>query len=356
MPAACRRLVITLAAGTALLLSGCATLADRIVTPSRKPLLDEKVIADAGAMLGIRRATYRPDAGPSLAYLVVPAARYGFAYAYERGEHGAGIRFSADLSANAGGRPEPVPVKGTVVMLHGWSMDGASMLPWALALGERGYRSILVDLRGHGASAKAAAGYGPAEGEDVAGLVAELQRTGEIQGTAALFGVSYGAVAGLHAAARLRHDIGGVIAMSPYANAADGIRGMFDATRKMRGGSLQARLLHSWLRLRYDDAALDAAIAEAGRRIGTDLATLDTAPTIATTTACIALLHGSDDEFFPIGGARALAGASAQVRFVELEGETHLTAPMRIDLLAGSIADWLDALQEPRCPSFALPA
>jgi hypothetical protein len=42
------------------------------------------------------------------------------------------------------------------------------------------------------------------------------------------------------------------------------------------------------------------------------------------------------------------------VRYVQLRGETHLSLPLRIDLLAGPLSQWLP--QQRACPAFALPA
>ena len=50
-------------------------------------------------------------------------------------------------------------MRGTVVLLHGWMMNGDSMLPWSLQLAESGYRVVTLDLRNHGQS-----GTGPKAG------------------------------------------------------------------------------------------------------------------------------------------------------------------------------------------------
>lgn len=301
---------------------------------------------------GIQHAVYRSESGPELAYRVVPAARYGFSYRYEPTDSGAEFGFTTDFSRHKDHRPDPIPVRGTVVMLHGWSMDGTSMLPWALALGERGYQSILVDLRSHGDSKQATVGYGPAEGADIARLAQQMEAEGKLQGTFAIFGISYGAVAGLQAATHLHGKVDGVIAMSPYSNAADGIRGMIDTAGHMGGNSLPSRLQRTWIRMRYDDEAIDRAINEASERIGTDLASLETADAIRNTSACIAILHGTNDEMFNIDTIRPLADASNNATFTELEGEGHISAPLRVDLLASPVADWLDALPAKKCPAF----
>src|SRR5690242_2459678 len=42
--------------------------------------------------------------------------------------------------------------RGTVILLHGYSLAQFAMFPWALYLAEEGWRCVLVDLRGHGLS------------------------------------------------------------------------------------------------------------------------------------------------------------------------------------------------------------
>src|ERR1019366_1135872 len=41
-------------------------------------------------------------------------------------------------------------LRGTIFLLHGYSLSKEFMLPWGLTLAQAGYRVVLVDLRGHG--------------------------------------------------------------------------------------------------------------------------------------------------------------------------------------------------------------
>jgi hypothetical protein len=65
------------------------------------------------------------------------------------------------------------------------------------------------------------------------------------------------------------------------------------------------------------------------------------------------LLQGGEDEFFDPASLRAFSNAP-RVRYLEMPEETHLTLPLRIDLLAEPLARWLPRHAE--CPVFALPA
>src|SRR3546814_13009220 len=75
------------------------------------------------------------------------------------------------------------------VFLRGWGLDGSSMLPWGPALSELGYRGIMVDLRNHGRSSRAPAGFGARESRDIAALVEQLQVDGRLPPPVYLFGV-----------------------------------------------------------------------------------------------------------------------------------------------------------------------
>ncbi len=346
-----------LVAGIALLLAGglsaCTSLADRITSPGSSSLIGVGTQAAMEDHLGIQRRRHHTGEGLDLAYRTVPAVDYGFEYEYQRTGDGFAINFG---TAHTPEERSPVPHRGTVVFLHGWSMDSSSMLPWALSLAEAGYTGITVDLRNHGGSGKAPAGFGPREGSDVADLATTLLAQGGIKPPLYLFGVSYGAVAALHAADLLGEEVKAVVAIAPYANAADGVRDMIEGSLGMRGQSLRARASLAFARWRYDSARIDAAMATAQQRLGLDLAAIDVREPVAGMRACALLLHGTDDGFFPVEAAQSLADASARTQLHALEGEHHFTAPMRADWLAEPIAGWLHATSAPDCTPFTLPA
>ncbi|KAG1316584.1 hypothetical protein G6F62_013392 [Rhizopus arrhizus] len=102
---------------------------------------------------------------------------------------------------------------GTVVLLHGWMMNGDSMLPWSLQLAESGYRVVTLDLRNHGQSGAGPSGYGTYESDDVVDVIGELRARGEITGPLYLFGVSYGAATAVFTADKLGDQVAGVVAM-----------------------------------------------------------------------------------------------------------------------------------------------
>lgn len=294
------------------------------------------------------------DDGPALAYAVLEPRDYRLDYRYRRQDDEMGMRFEFQTPA-----PRlPAPVRGTVVLLHGWSMDASTQGLWGMALAEHGYRTVLLDLRNHGFSGRAPAGYGTHEADDVLALLAHLRANRRIAEPVHLFGTSYGAVTALHAAAR-SPDIAGVVAMEPFANAAESIRQYARLLKDGDTGGVRGRLLAWWLRATVEDAELEQALDRAGEQLQLDLRRLDTADALAATRGCVLLLHGARDRLVPVESARALARTPARLHYVELPDENHFSLPARIDWLLDPIRHWLAAAGEAadgRCPTLALPA
>jgi pimeloyl-ACP methyl ester carboxylesterase len=333
--------------------SGCATLADRIVEPHSRAQLDGRAKQSFEQTLGVTHATWRSPQGVTLAYRMIPAATRGMRYAYARNANRYAFHFNADMAA-AKQAPSP-PVRGTVVYLHGWEMDGSSMLGWALALADRGYDGIAVDLRNNGDSSRAPAGFGPREAGDVVAFVDALRARGAVHEPVHLFGVSYGAATALFAEAGLRGQVAGIVAMEPYANAADAIRTPVPGMLDMPAQGVGERLLTTWARSRYTPAATERAIAEADRRLGIDLASVDLHAPLAQSKTCTLLLHGTRDHFIPVAASRDLAAAAPRAHYTELPLETHMTLPLRVDWLADPLSTWLTDAAAGRCEPLVLP-
>jgi pimeloyl-ACP methyl ester carboxylesterase len=337
----------------ALAACGCASLADRIVEPHSEALLDERNAQQFERSLGVRHASWRTPQGVTLAYRVVPAATRMMKYDFVRGPHRYSFNFSADMTA---AKQVPVrPFRGTVVYLHGWEMDGSSMLGWALALADRGYAGIAVDLRNYGDSSRAPAGFGPREAGDIVDLVDGLRARGTLRGPVYLLGVSYGAATALFAEPALRGRVAGIVALAPYANAAEAIRTLVPGMIDMPARGVTARLFTGWARRHYDKAAIERAITEADQRLGLDLAAIDLHAPLAQSQTCTLLLHGARDNFIPVNAARSLAAGAPRAHYTELPLETHMTLPLRVDWLADPLSAWLADAAAGRCEPLALP-
>ena len=337
----------------ALAASGCVSLADRIVEPHSRTLLSERNGGQFERTLGVTHATWRTPGDVTLAYRVIPAGTRAMQYAFARGMRGYSFNFSADMTT-ANLAPAP-PRRGTIVYLHGWEMDGSSMLAWALALSDRGYDGIAVDLRNYGGSSRAPAGFGPREAGDVIALLDALRTRGTLRQPVYLFGVSYGAATALFAESGLRGHVAGIVAMEPYANAADAVRTLVPGMLAMPVHGIGERMASTWARRRYTPAATEQAITEADRRLGIDLATIDLHAPLAQSRTCTLLLHGARDTLIPVAASRSLASTAPQVHYSELPLETHMTLPLRVDWLADPLAKWFTDAGTGRCGQLVLP-
>ena len=333
----------------ACLAGGCTSLGDRIAQPHSTGLIDSSVLAQMESTAGVESGRFRTSDGVTLAYRVVAPAARGMTYTISRanGSMQTAFRFGETKGA--------LPVAGTVVFLHGWTLDASSMLPWALAMSELGYQGIVVDLRNHGGSSRAPAGFGTREAHDIAALVEHLQAEAQLPPPLYLFGVSYGAATALFAEPLLRERITGTVAMESYANAGDGVRGVIAGMQAGRDSSLRASLMRTYARWRYDAPAIERGVREAGQKLGLDLDAIDVRATLATTATCTLVLHGADDSYVPAVSARALADASPLVRHRELPDENHLSLPLRIDWLARPIAGWMKLAAGGECDPLRLP-
>jgi pimeloyl-ACP methyl ester carboxylesterase len=305
------------------LLAGCTTLvAGRIVEPPTSQTRRAE-LAQALERAGTRLEFLERPGAPRIAHAVIEPGDHRLRYEYLADGGRWTWRLSYRVAAPA------MPPRGTVVLLHGWSTELATSLPWALAYAERGWRAVLVDLRNHGRSGKAPSGFGAHEAQDVGALLDQLVAAGRAPAPRVLHGVSLGAVVALHVAAT-RADIAAVVAIEPYANAADAVRSGFvgvvnDATE--------------WL---VDDDTMDSAIARAGRKLDLDLTTLETRPVLARVVACTLLLQGQRDSVVPVDAGRTLEGATPRAQRLELPWDGHFSTVGRLDLLADPVAAWLD--------------
>lgn len=91
------------------------------------------------------------------------------------------------------GLPPARPALGTVFLIHGYGVDGDALFPWGLYLAEAGWRTVLMDLRGHGSSGGRQVTFGVLETNDLRCLKESLERSGRIAGPYVAFGHSLGA-------------------------------------------------------------------------------------------------------------------------------------------------------------------
>jgi pimeloyl-ACP methyl ester carboxylesterase len=91
------------------------------------------------------------------------------------------------------GLPPARPALGTVFLIHGYGVDGDALFPWGLYLAEAGWRTVMMDLRGHGSSGGRRVTFGVLETNDLRCLKESLERSGRIAGPYVALGHSLGA-------------------------------------------------------------------------------------------------------------------------------------------------------------------
>lgn len=164
-----------------------------------------------------------------LACRIVPPADYGFHITGTNWPDGARRRYRFDFRATVPGPTNGFTAtpRGTLFLLHGYGVDANTMLQWALTLAGDGWRCVLVDLRGHGASTGKQVFFGARESLDLGQLANYLDRHAELPRPVAVLGASYGAALALKWAgedARLER----VIALTPYAELAPAVLAIRD--------------------------------------------------------------------------------------------------------------------------------
>jgi pimeloyl-ACP methyl ester carboxylesterase len=331
-----------------LALCGCTTFMARQI---ERPGHDNKAqLAPFRRMLdeaGFRHEEMRTRQGVRIAYRTAQPRSYKVDAQVEERRDAVKRRFAISVHYDLELDPKktaPLPARGSIVLLHPWGTEGSAMTIWALLFASAGYVVVVPDLRSHGESADAPAGYGPREADDIADLVHDLRAANRLPGPLYLLGVSYGGTVALFAAPKLA-DVHGVIALEPYANAAAVIR------RAPASGLFGYRWLASWIRPRE----MDDAIQRASQQLGVDLAQIDPGNALAHTPSCALIVRGADDNLIARSALRELARRSPRAGYVEVPQEGHLNLPLRTDRLFQPLLDWMQALPvdtSSACPGF----
>jgi dipeptidyl aminopeptidase/acylaminoacyl peptidase len=205
----------------------------------------------------------------------------------------------------------PSDGQAAVVLLHGlhsnaWDCQTPDLVR---AYAQAGFRILLLDLRGHGASGGRHAGLGLLERGDVQAAVDVLLQEKIAPGRIGSHGTSYGAAVALLAAAEIE-AIGAVIADSSFTSVRDAIGG--ELARQTGFPAALAGVLMPGLRLllllskgiEVDDAAPVKAISRIASRP-------------------VLLIHGTEDTVIPYEHAERLKTASPSAALWALSGADH---------------------------------
>jgi pimeloyl-ACP methyl ester carboxylesterase len=265
-----------------------------------------------------------------IVYRVVPPAAYNLTVTAtnwtENGVQKAEFGFRRAIPAH------PLPglkrPSGTVFLLHGYGLDHETMLPWAFWLGERGYQSILVDLRGHGRTSGKSISFGPVEVAELRALLSHLQSQDRISGPVFAMGVSYGATLALRwAGTDPRLD--SAIAIAPYARLADAIE------------NIRADFA-SWVPASW----IGAGVRKLPEVVGVQAGELDPLEVLKTHPTHALLMAGGADVIAPVEAVERLQHAClAGSRLWVLMDSNHEALPFRFPELAPPVGRWISERQ-----------
>jgi pimeloyl-ACP methyl ester carboxylesterase len=251
------------------------------------------------------------------------------------------LQFSAEFPSKDAAPPTPaMAAKGTLVLLHGIMMNKESLLvPWGLYFAEKGYRVVIVDLRGHGRSTGDWIGYGAWEAADLMKVADELQRRGLAGERIGVFGVSYGAALALHWAAR-DPRVATVVALAPYSDPRRAI-GEFakGVMPKLAGGISTEKFA----------AAENRAAQIAGFR----WADTDVTAAVKEMHVPVLFFHGRYDDWIPPEHTAELMRLAPKGSRRALLPDNHLTLTLRLKPIGERAIAWFDAQLGATAPAVA---
>ena len=235
------------------------------------------------------------------------------------------FRFSFQLPA--AGLPPPKPAVGTAFLLHGYGVDLETLLPLGVFLAEAGWRSVLVDLRGHGSSGGRQVSFGVRETEDLRELRAALAQEGRVGGPCVAVGHSLGAALALRWAAQ-DPEVEGAVALGPFAE-------FVPAALRLR--SEYAKWVpRGWVR---------RAAEKVPGLLGVERANLDPVSVVQNRAVHALLIASAADVITPPEDAAVLESTlGPRGELLIVGGATHETLPYAFGQHGETLRQWLSAL------------
>lgn len=236
------------------------------------------------------------------------------------------FRFYFDAQLPAPTNQWTAQPRGTVFLLHGYSIGMFAMTPWALALAEHGWRCVVVDLRGHGGSTGDKIYYGIQETEDMRRLFDTLEARGEIIPPVTVVGESYGAALALRWSTQ-DSRIQRIAAITPYATLSNSV---LNISHEYSG----------WL----PDWWLRAGLRELPKRLGVAETELNPRDMMQRSVPDTLFIAAKDDKIAPPDAVWELYQLAPEERkFLIIANATHEAVPYFFEVLEAPIAEWLNA-------------
>lgn len=258
--------------------------------------------------------------GASLAVMELPPGDYHAeaTTAVKTNRHGR-REFALSWLADTNAPPTPCPKRGTIFLLHGYAGQKEVMLPWAFRLAKAGYRSVLVDLRGHGRSTGQTFSCGKSEAMDLIQVLDYMSAQGDSDQAVGVLGLSFGADLALLWGARDAR-VRTIVAIAAYNHPQDAL------------GRL-AREMNAPLK----PAVLRKATALAAAWLDLDWAELSGEYALRRLTVPVLLIGGGKDAISPLSDLAALMRAAPP-------GSQRLLIPEANHAVVGF---WFHQLAEP---------
>ena len=224
--------------------------------------------------------------------------------------------------------------RGTVILLHGYGLAEFSMAPWALRLGQEGWRCVLVDLRGHGKSTGSIIYFGVQETRDLIQLLDQLEHRQDSTPPVAVVGESYGAAIALRwrmADPRVRN----VVAIAPYAVLSNAM----------------LNICHEYAPC-LPKFVLRAGLKQLPGVLDVSPEELDTVTVLAKHPVPALFIAGSGDKVVPLPEVQELFAESGQgSELVVVAGAAHETLPYYFNEIIPPTLAWLNTNILSRTPA-----
>jgi pimeloyl-ACP methyl ester carboxylesterase len=328
-------------AGLAVLLGGCVSsiLAHKIVAPPNKSGI-KPLFADWDILKRAPEAfsdAWTVKVGPPDAALAVASIEpgdYGLVYdlqlEYAAGKNPHIVHFNSWWKPAREVVHVSTPPRGTVLLLHGYLQNKNYVTPWAVRLAQAGFRCLVVDLRGHGASSGDHIGFGAFESHDLSQVLDDLQRRGWDVSHVGIFGVSYGASVGLLTAGG-DPRITAVVAFEPFASAE---RAVPELMRSAFASDAKG----------ISDRQFAAAHRKEARIAGFSWPEADIPAALARTRVPVLFVHGEMDTWISPDHSRELMKyAPAGSKLVLVPHDNHVSLPLQIEPFAAEVIGWFEA-------------
>lgn len=202
--------------------------------------------------------------------------------------------------------------RGTILVLHGLFSRKELMLGVGKDLASAGFRAVLLDFRGQGASSGEWITFGAVETGDLSQALDALEADGTIVGPVGVYGTSFGGGVGIQLAGA-DSRVKAVVAIAPFES--------LEAVTAplIRPAGLLGEVL-------FSGALLDAALDRAAEFGNFDVTNADALSAIAQTDARVMIAHGKLDTVVPYGQSVDLAAAAGdRAKLVLLDWADHST-------------------------------